>query len=283
MHKKELVEALRRHVYGVDVGPRGLWRGQKPFALFLAEYLERLHISHDEKYEHWDIDNYLPELLVAAFETLRTSNEEWVVYYRQKYEQDTEHKVPNITDIEEGGMHVMLDRSLAVQTTLGGLMKDVIGEARGSWIESEIDKYCNAQVYVLQQTMDKFLRRVWWQGMYEMADKCKVPGMSGKFGETQLRTRIMAGRVMFTFARRKEGKTGIYLGGELVDTLPYQEDSVSFVADDSDPLALGTGLQSTDADFRTALDMIEDVIKVWPNNEKERKKVYRADRKISMI
>lgn len=280
MHKKELIGALRKHVNGAEVGPRGLWKGQKSFALFLAEYLERLHISHDEKYEHWEIDHYLPELLVAAFETLRTSNEEWIVHYRQMFEQDAEHEVPNITDISEGGMRVMLNRYLTVQTTLGFLIKKVTGE---SWIENNIDKYCNAQIYVLKQTMDKFLRRVWWQGMYEMTDKCRVRGMSGKFGETQLRIFVTAGRVMFTFARRKEGKTGVYLGGELIDTLPYQEDSVSFVADDSDPLALGTGLQSIDADFRTALDMIEDVIKSWPSTEKERKKVYRADRKISIM
>lgn len=74
--------------------------------------------------------------------------------------------------------------------------------------------------------------------------------MSGKFGETELRTFITAGRIMFTFARRKKGE------------------SVSFIGEEGDPLCLSAGLQSVQTDFRTALDIIEDVIKHWPQDQK---------------
>jgi len=285
LHKKELVESLRKYcaTYDIEVSARRRvdCRGQKTLAAFLADYFEKLNIPSDEKYDFWSIDDYLPKLLVAAFETLRTSDEEWVVGYRQKFERESEHKVPNITDLKDGSTFDMFDRSSDVQT-LGFMMRDLMGE-RGERIKSDIDKYCNAQHYVLKQTMDKFLRRVWWRGMYEMTNRCRVSGMSGKFSETELRTFVTGGRVMLTFARRKEGRTGVYLGGELVEELPYQEDDVSFVGDDSDPLGLGTGLQSLHADLRTAQDMIEDVINNWPENEEEREKVYKVDKKVSIV
>lgn len=283
MHKKKLLQGLQKFAsqYEERVQKREIsgFKGQKTFALFLARYLDNLEIPSDEKYDFWDIKPYLPELLVAAFESLRTNDEEWVVEYRNKYEQDTGHEVPNITDIGEGSIFA---RQSAIQTTLGFMMRDVMGE-RGGWIENQIDKYCNAQDHVLKQTMDKFLRRVWWQGMYKMVAKNSSGGMSGKFGETDLRTFRSGGRIMFTFARRHKGKTGIYFGGKLVETLPYEEDSVSFVADDSDPLALGTGLQSLETTFRTALDMIEDVISNWPDSQKKREKIYATSKDVSLI
>jgi hypothetical protein len=143
------------------------------------------------------------------------------------------------------------------------------------WVEHDIDTYCNAQKYVLQQTFDKFLRLVYRRGLGEMADKCDKRGMSGKFAETELRTFIIAGRIMFTFARRQNSKPA--------QTSPYEEDSVSFVGEDGDLLCLGTGLQSVATDFRTALDMIEDVIKHWPPNTKEQKKIYKANDNISIF
>ncbi|MBI5153242.1 MAG: hypothetical protein HZA36_02175 [Parcubacteria group bacterium] len=88
---------------------------------------------------------------------------------------------------------------------------------------------------------------------------------------------------MFTFARRKEGETGVYCNGELVTTLPYEEDSVSFVAEDEDLLCLNAGIQSISTDFRTALDMIEDVIRGWSSNSKEQKKLYKADKEVAML
>ena len=74
MHKAELISALEAFVqeYDLKVASResgGVgWKGQKSFAQFLIEYFKRLHIPSDEKYDFWRIDDYLPELLVDAFE-----------------------------------------------------------------------------------------------------------------------------------------------------------------------------------------------------------------------
>lgn len=286
MHKKELIAALNGFVETYDVAaanygnPRyGVrWKGQKAFAKFLIHYLENLQIPHDEKYDFWTIEHHLPELMVDAFERLRTDTDEVVTRFRKQYEAETEHEVPNILDL---GASNILDQGSAVQTTLCFMLREITGEA---WVEDKIDAYCNAQKYVLQQTFDKFLRLVYRRGMYEIADKGDERGMSGKFGNTELRTFICAGRIMFTFARRKKGKTVFYgHDGKAFHTVPYHEDSVSFVGEDGDPLCLSAGIQSVHADFRNSLDMIEDVIKRWPETEKERKRLYRANKNVSIL
>ncbi|MEK7508239.1 MAG: hypothetical protein AAB568_00065 [Patescibacteria group bacterium] len=99
-----------------------------------------------------------------------------------------------------------------------------------------------------------------------------------------MRTFISAGRVMFTFARRKKGKT-VYQGfhGEEIARLPYREDSVSFVGEDGDPLCLSAGIQSVHADLKTALDIIEDVIKHWPADAQKQAKLYKASSDVSIL
>lgn len=285
MHKKDLIKGLTKFVETYEVAAANYgspkygvrWKGQKAFANFLIHYLENLQIPHDEKYDFWTIEDHLPELMVDAFEQLRTGTDDATVRFRQAYEAETEHEVPNVIDL---GASNVLDQGSAVQTTLGFMLREITGQ---DWVEHKIDTYCNAQKYVLQQTFDKFLRLVYRKGLGEMADKCDKRGMSGKFGETELRTFIMAGRIMFTFARRKKGKTGVYVGGKLIKTLPYQEDSVSFVGADGDPLCLSAGLNSVETDFRTALDMIEDVIKHWSSEPKEQKKLYKANANVSIL
>ncbi|MBI4992300.1 MAG: hypothetical protein HZB99_03710 [Candidatus Harrisonbacteria bacterium] len=266
MHKKELVVGLKRFT--------AQWKGQRAFANFLVHYLENLNIPNDEKYDFWSIESYLPELMVDAFEQLRTGTDDRAVYFRQAYELETGHEVPNITDL---GASNLLDQGSAVQTTLGFMLKEITGQ---DWVEHQLNTYCNAQKYVLQQTFDKFLRLVYRRGLGEMADKCDKRGMSGKFGETQLRTFIMAGRIMFTFARCIDKSKDSYYkkDGEVY----CNESTVSFVGEDGDPLCLNAGIQSIYGDFRTALDMIEDVIRCWPKDLKEQKKLYKADAKVAI-
>lgn len=279
MHKKDLIKGLKSKLLKIGGSVNGhndhqWWKGQRAFASFLIHYLENLKIPQDEKYYFWAIENYLPELMVDAFEQLRTGTDEVAARFRQAYEAETGHEVPNIIDL---GASNVLDQGNAVQTTLGFMLREITGQ---DWVKHKIDTYCNAQQYVLQQTFDKFLRLVYRKGLSEMADKC---GMSGKFGGTELRTFVTGGRIMFTFARRKKGKTGIYIDGKLFETLPYQEDSVSFVGEDGDPLCLSAGLQSIQTDFRTALDMIENVIKHWPQDQKIQKELYKANANVSIL
>lgn len=275
MHKRELIAKLISFAAAVPTRTSGpQWKGQVAFASFLVYYLKNLNIPSDEKYDFWSIEPYLPELMVDAFEQLRTSKDEQVAQFRKKYEEETGHEVPNITDL---GASDILDQGSAVQTTLGFMLKDITGH---DWVEHKIETYCNAQKYVLQQTFDKFLRLVYRRGLGEMIDKCTKKGMGGKFVGTELRTFVMAGRIMFTFAKRiDKSKESHYKDG---DNVICNEHSVSFVGEDGDPLCLSAGIQSVYADFRTSLDMIEDVIKWWPQDAKEQKKMYKADAKVGM-
>lgn len=272
MHKKELIGNLRKFIETYNNKGESRWKGQYAFTSFLIYYFENLSIPHDEKYDHWRIEPYLPELMVDAFEQLRTGKDKET--FRKLYVAETGHEVPNITDL---GKSNILYQSSAVQTTLGFMLKEVTGSAE---IEHQIDTYCKAQYYVLQQTFDKFLRLVYRRGLYELIDKCNKSGMSGMFGKTELRTFMTAGRILFTFARRIDKNKGSYY--KKGDELYCNERSVSFVGEDGDPLCLSAGLQSVFADFRTSLDLIEDVIKRWPADINKQKKLYKADNKVTI-
>jgi hypothetical protein len=270
MHKKELITGLRRFISQCEKP----WKGQLPFAKFLICYLENLKIPNDEKYDFWDITPHLAGLMVDAFEQLRTGDDEQTAHFRQAYEKDTGHKVPNIIDLGESNI---LDQGSAIQTTLGFMLREIL---ENDWVEQQIDAYCNAQKYVLQQTFDKFLRQVYRQGLGEIINECTSSGMSGKFGNTELRTFITAGRIMFTFARiiEKDKESYYKKDGELY----CNEWSVSFVGESDDPLCLSAGIQSVYCDFRTALDMIEYVIINWPPDAIEQQKHYVADGKVTL-
>jgi len=275
MHKRELIAELTRFTSTVSTRTDVLrWKGQVAFAAFLIHYLKNLNIPSDERYDFWSIVPYLPELMVDAFEQLRTDTDEQVATFRKQYEEETGHEVPNITDL--GASNTLHQRS-AVQTTLGFMLKEVTGHV---WIESKMDTYCNAQTHVLQQTFDKFLRLVYRRGLGDMIAKCTMRGMSGSFVETDLRTYVMAGRIMFTFAKRTDPGKVIY-SKDSGDPI-CNEQSVSFVGGDDDPLCLGAGLQSVYTDFRTALDLIEDVIKWWPQDAKEQESMFKPDIKVNM-
>ncbi|MFA5124804.1 MAG: hypothetical protein WC473_03195 [Patescibacteria group bacterium] len=274
MHKKELIGRLEQFVVTFEQR-RPAWKGQRSFANFLIYYLGKLNIPNDEKYDFWDIDHYLPELMVDAFEQLRTGTDEETARFRSEYEKDAEHEVPNITDL---GVTDTLHQCFAVQTTLGFLLKDVM---ENDWIEHHIETYCNAQLHVLQQTFDKFTRLVYRRGLGEIIEKCPKSGMSGKFGDVELRTFITAGRIMFTFAKPiDKSKKSYYKDG---DKTYCNEWSVSFIGEDGDPLLLSAGMQSIGADFRTALNLIEEVIKNWPSAPKQQKRIYKASPNVSLV
>ena len=268
MHKRELIARLGSFAEPVWTTDMMRWKGQKSFAKYLIYYLTKLEIPSDEKYDFWRIEPYLPQILVDVFEELRTANDPRVVEFRKMYEDETGHEVPNIPDVGETRL---LERGSAVQTTLGFMMREIFG---GEWLEKEIEAYCNAELYVLQQTFDKFIRLVYRKGLYDFVDKSPKRGMSGKFGETELRTFIMAGRVMFTFARKIDKKRpGIFeKGGKIYSN----ENDISFVGEDGDSLGYSAGIQSLNTDFLTALDMMNDVIKGWPAEAGKQWKIHKG-------
>jgi len=273
MHKKELISRLQGFIATLE--QQQCSRGQWPFANFLIYYLGKLNIPNDEKYDFWHIDHYLPEIMVDAFEQLRTSTDAEIIKYRKEYEMDAQHEVPNIIDI---GASDLIIRSLTIQSTLGYLLKDVMKDDQ---IYHRIETYCNAQVHVVQQTFDKFTRLVYRRGLGEIINKCSKKGMSGKFGETQLRTMVMCGRIMFTFAKLiDKSKESYYKEGE---QLFCNEWNITFVGEEEDPLLLSAGIQSVCGDFRTCLDLIDEVIKNWPTDETEQKNCYKQDPDVNII
>lgn len=259
MQKKELMTRLKTFVL---LG-RAEWKGQKSFVQFFALWLKETELKN-ENWEHWHIDHYVPQLVVDAFEELRTGASELATRWREKYQQETGHGVPNLTEMGESSS---LDQAGAVQIT-GFMLDKVMGN---TWISTKLDAYANSQRHVLQLNFDKFLRTVYGKGLYDIIQKSKHRGMSGKFGDTELRTFSTAGSLKFTFAR--PGK---------MFKCSDQETSVSFVAEDDDRIALSAGIQSEYASLTEAMAMIEDVIKGWPTKKKDQAKVFTVDKDVNL-
>ncbi|HLM83628.1 MAG TPA: hypothetical protein VK254_00230 [Candidatus Bathyarchaeia archaeon] len=246
MKKPELIARLRQRLL-----TGGKNKSEDPFVKFFIDYLTLLVITHDEKYDHWHIDHYLPQIVADAYELLRTSEEEWVVMYRLNYEKLTEHEVPNLLEI---GATDGIYRAIVAET-LGWLFKEVVGHDH---MKDVFDEYLNAQSNALMGTFDKFLRQVFRRGLYDLIEGKDARGMSGKFSETDLRTYVIAGRLAFTFAK-KQGEDEI---------------SVTFVAEDSDPNAYSAGIQSVYATLPECMVMIEDVIRLWPSDKVVQAQVF---------
>lgn len=278
MHKKDLINRLEGVIGAYEAEKRRGMSGKLVLAQFFLYYFTKLVIPHDEKYDFWDIRPYLSKLFVDAFEELRTGSDIEIVSFRGKYEKEIGGEIPNILDAGDGND---LLKQISSVMNISSVVKDIF---KGDSFSLQIEAYCRAQFTVIEQTFDNFLRRVFRNGMHSIIKVCLKSGMSGKFGKTELRTFTSAGRIMFTFARRKRGKTFIYgPDNKVIEVLPYQEQSISFVAEDGDPLCLGAGIQSVFCDFFTALNMINDVIKNWPADSETQWASYKADKDVSMF
>lgn len=256
MKKTVLVEAIRKGIaFKVITSKTGL-----AFLPYFAEYLERLKIPYDEKYDFWRIDDYMPEIIVAAFEQMRTGTDPLAQKYAARYKaQMSGEEVPNITDL---GTTYGLEQVSAISS----IASDIATLMAQPWLKDKIETYCFGQRTVLQQTFDKFSRRVYQRGLSKIVGSFGGRGMNGKFGKTELRKYDLAGRIMFTFARKK--------GDEEVN--------VSFVGEDGDPLLLSAGEQSCNASFREALDMIEEVILRWPLEPLLQKKIFKGNSDVKL-
>ena len=270
MKKAELVATITQFAEHRDIR----WKGQKTLMRFFAGWLDRLEVAQDAKYDFWQIDSYVPQLIVDALDDLRNGTDEFCAGFRTTYVAETGHDVPDVTDL---GASDLLDQTMLVQT-VGFSLRDGMGLDH---IERSFDAYANAQRYVLQHTFDKFVRLVYRQGLCELIDASRHRGMSGRFGKTDLRSFVMAGRVMLTFARRRRGVTTVSdaTGAERL-RLPYVETSVSFVAEQDDKNGLSAGIQSTQATLIEAMTMIDDVINHWPTSKMERSKIYRHSKDV---
>ncbi len=249
MKKAELVEALRTYAErGAEVT-----NGRDDMARFLAGYIGNLDIPADQKWDFWHIDHHIPQLVLGAFED-KTA---W--QFRMRYEDVSGRTTTSPTDIYGSGVQ----QSLFVQD-LGYMLKDALGL---DWLADKIDTVFNAERHLLQQVFYKFLSHVFQRGLFRVVDESPKRGMSGTFGETTLRTFVIAGRMMLTFARSGE----------------RAEQNVSFVCGDDDALGLGSGVQSVYTDLQTAIAMINDVINAWPEDSSAQAEIFTADEKVSII
>lgn len=261
MKKQELINRLGDYSYSGNSNRKG----EKTFVSFLIGYLGGLCIPGDEKYVFYDIVPHIPQILTDAHHEFRTSTEHWVSQLREQYVQEIGRNVANLTDV---GVDNDLYRFSEV-LMISSLAKKVLGkEDQGDYVEQDVLAHSNAQANLLQQVFDNFLRKVYRKGMFEMINSSKICGIGGVFGQTELRTFVTAGRIMFTFARGVEGSE--------------EEISISFVAEDGDPNGYSAGLQSIHAGLVDSFTMINDVTDNWPEDEEKQKEVFLENDTISM-
>ena len=250
-------------------------RGVPAFAQFFIRWLLELDLSHLEKWDHWHISPYIAQLTADACADLRTSTVDWIVEARTAFEKDSGRPFPNVIEF---GTDDLTHQWLTAHA-IGLLLKEAIEE---DWIETEWQKFTGAQSAVVQAKFHEFLRRVYRRGMFANMQKAGDRGFSGKFGETTLRVYSLAGRTMFTFARSVSGET-VYkdeTGKKMLRT--PSELTVSFVAEEDDPIALSAGLQSARANLVESLAMIQDVITHWSPDKKKQKKQLKPDDTIGL-
>jgi hypothetical protein len=254
MKKGDLMQLLMRYA---RMG-QGRMRGQEVLADFIVFYLGSIRLPADEEDDFWRIEPHIPRLLLRAFDELQTSTDPEVQYYRTQYERATERRFPNLTKV---GAADIVGRSLTVQA-ISSLVADVTNL---EYLKFEIEKLFNAEYQLIELSFGRFMARVYCGGLFKAIDACPMRGMSGRFGDTELRSLVTAGRLMLTFAR--PGDT--------------DEQSISFVGIDDDKQGLGAGLQSCYTNLDTALNMIGEVMEKWPSDSAEQAAMYVADTHIA--
>jgi hypothetical protein len=258
MHKAEVISRLSNHIQNDEIR----MKGERSFAQFFRLWLMETNIPSDEEYDFYDIVPYLPQLVVDAWETMRTGTNSTEIEHRQMYEKEVGQQMLNLTDLGEN----IIEQQLG-SCVLSNVVSAIAGE-RKEWAEDQVETYCRAQSIALQVMFDKFIRLVYRNGLFEIIQAESEQGMKGRFGSTELRTWVCAARTMFTFARPKKK------GNEV---------SISFVGGDDDCLALDAGIQSVEANLPTAFNMIEDVIARWPKDRKDQEQIFKGSEKIAPL
>lgn len=274
MSRKELIAKLR------SFNPAILrTRGSESLIALFVWFFENVVKEDYELQSGLSILNYLPKYAVDAIEMV--SNKETcpadAVQIRDSYLREVEEEnLPLLTEVAFGSVR----RALLVAS-----VARMLGEVTGyEFVKRETESYCFSQDNVLMQYLYKFLKEVGFKGMLDIYNAAPS-GCSGTFGQTEIRILGTAGRLLVTFARRKEGKTTYKApkdSGSQDLVLDYIEESVTFIGDDSEPNVPRWGTQSCYADFRLALEMIDEVITNWPATETDQKRVFKTDQEVSI-
>lgn len=221
-------------------------RGQQPLAAHYINYFRKTDIAADRKYDFWDMEAYLPQLMLDGFMDLLNSEDRVTAHIREQLEEQTSLVLGDPSRI---GAIPATDQVLWVQS--------IDGILRGAGVHevtcSKVEMLFMAEVRMVELAFRRFVQDVFSSGLFELINGGITSGMSGTFQDqgdtpTTLRTFMTAGRIMFTFA------CGV----------GSHEESITFVGTEDDPLLLGAGLQSVQTDLVTALKMFDTVSTCWP-------------------
>ena len=216
-----------------EYGHEDYWpaRGECLMAEAFANYL----IDHNEiiNDEHSNWFAHLNCYLVDAYVEFRTHHK--YEKLRKQYASEMEREIP---DLLVGGMY----QSLTVNS-LCRLMPILSGQ---TWLKSDLESYFGAQGNVIDHAWRAFVRKAYVPLMARIK-KESHRGNLGKFGNTELMSWAGMGRVMFTF---DDGN-----------------DSVSFVADDSDPIGHRSGGNFPSCSYLKAVALINDVTEHWDESK----------------
>lgn len=213
-------------------------RGETILSGMFARWLEDSDATDNRRECSWtrDLDRYL----IDAFADF-VVDPKWAES-RRAYERETMHPVPDLLDVYAGGLHRML-----VVHSLSRLMPLLAGD--GGWLRERLAVTFGAQMAVIDQAWRRFVR-IAYRKLMPRINAERHPGNSGVFGSTTLLTFASAGRVMFTFQRGDR--------------------TMTYIADDGDPIGLRSGPNSPGAPYAECVAMIEDVIAHWDADKLQR-------------
>lgn len=136
MNKQELIDRLIEYVSGINKLPR-----IQIIAENFVYFLQHLNTPQGDKYEYESIAPYLPQLLIEAFDELRTGQDPRVIEFRHRYKIETGYeKILNITDLNKGDNAIR--ELVVVRTTIKMLLRDIVVSSRD--VEKAFDDYCDA-------------------------------------------------------------------------------------------------------------------------------------------
>ena len=268
MQKDELTRALTGYLHAGDFKTRG----EKPLVTFLRWYLTE-RVSNETTFQHCGISHYLPRILADAWELFRHDAHPIVAECRQNYLDAIERGDEEVVDLLDIQFQAV-EKALTINT-LACLMSDAIERdpmyqrGLGTHIRHDIEAYFSAELTVLSKAWDRFLRQVYEGGLLRVIDASDKCGMSGQFGNVELRSLVSAGRIMFTLVKVEGGRQGL-------------EESITFIGEDGDKKGYRFGIQSVHCDLITALSLINELLAKWPSDPARQAEVFTDNANVSI-
>ena len=246
-----MTQAMTDHLHDGDFQTRG----EKPLLLFLRWYFNNM-VANEVTFQHCGITHYLPRILADAWEHFRHGEENSVAICRKDYLEELGRGDEEIVDLLDIQFQAV-EKALTI-STLARMMKSIIGrdpryQRLGDHVSHQIEAYFFAETAMLSKIWDRVLREVYDRGLRDVIDASDKCGMSGQFGNVELRSMVYAGRIVFTLAKIEGGREGL-------------EESITFIGEDGDKPGYRFGIQSIHCDFMTAMSLINELLVKWPSD-----------------